>query len=282
MPRHDPVPEPSVAAAELYESAFVPAVAIPVSGRLLDLARLRPGERVLDLACGTGIVARLAATRVEALGAVTGVDSSPDMIAVARRSPAAGAAVEWREADAASLPLAADSFDCALCQMGLMLISDPAAALAEVLRVLRPGGRFVASTPGAIQPLFEVLGDALSRHIDANLGGFVRAVFSLHDPDAVAATLRDAGFAGVEAEERTVALDLPGPARFFGDYVGSTPLGYFVAEAPGEVRRALERDVVERWQELVDASGRLALDQPMVYVTGEVGPASSGSGRVDA
>lgn len=272
MIRPDPGNDPSRSPAEFYESAFVPAIAVPISGRLLDLAHLQPGERVLDLACGTGIVARLAATRVGSTGAVVGVDNSPDMIAVARRSPPGGAAMEWHEADAESLPLARDSVDCVLCQVGLMLISDQAAALAEVRRVLRPGGRFVASTPGAIQPLFEVLGQALAQHIDPHLEGFVRAVFSLPDPDAVAALLRDAGFVGVEAEERTITADLPGPARFLWDYVGSTPLGFVVAEAPEEAARALERDVVERWQAFVDGAGRLVLNQPMVYATGEVDP----------
>lgn len=101
--------------AENYEKYFVPAIGEPVSAELLRAAALQPGEHVLDLGCGTGIVARQAATAVGASGAVTGLDVAADMIAVARtRTPLPGAAIEWREGDATSLPFTDGSFDVVL------------------------------------------------------------------------------------------------------------------------------------------------------------------------
>jgi ubiquinone/menaquinone biosynthesis C-methylase UbiE len=111
--------------------------------------------------------------------------------------------------DATALPFPDDSYDVALCQMGLMFIEDRAAALTETRRVLAPGGRLVINTPGRIQPAFELMEQAIVEHISPELGGFVRAVFSMHDPDAVATLLRDAGFEDVSSTVSIVTLQLP-------------------------------------------------------------------------
>lgn len=172
----------SGSAAELYQSFFVPAIAEPVSRELLRTADLQPGERVLDVACGTGVVTRAAAEHVGSTGTVTGVDVAPEMIEVAKATPAAGAPIQWYEADAASLPLPDASYDVAFCQMGLMFVEDQAGALAEMHRVLAPGGRIVINTPGRIQPLFEAMERAIVENLDPQLGAFVSAVFSLARP----------------------------------------------------------------------------------------------------
>jgi ubiquinone/menaquinone biosynthesis C-methylase UbiE len=125
-------------AAENYERFFVPAIARPVADDLVSAARLRSGEQVLDVACGTGIIARLAAEKVGPDGSVVGVDGAPDMIEVARSAALpVGIEVDWRQGDAASLPLPDGSFDVVLCQMALMLFQDlvsqaPASAQSEL------------------------------------------------------------------------------------------------------------------------------------------------------
>src|SRR5918995_6684955 len=140
-------------AAENYERFFVPAIARPVADDLLSAARLRSGERVLDVACGTGIIARLAAGRVGPDGSVVGVDVAPDMIEVARSvSLPAGIEIDWRQGDAASLPVPDGSFDVVLCQMALMLFQDKAAALAEMRRGLNAPRRGALNTPRTITP----------------------------------------------------------------------------------------------------------------------------------
>lgn len=139
-------------AAENYQHYFVPAIGAPAARGLVDAADLRPGERVLDVACGTGVVARLARERVGREGTVTGLDPNPAMLAVAAESTTAEMAVEWHEAPAEAIPLPDDSFDVALCGMGLQFFTDKRAGLSEIRRVLVSGGRLVASLPGPIPP----------------------------------------------------------------------------------------------------------------------------------
>lgn len=255
-------------AAETYQRHFVPAIALPVSAGLLEVARLQPGERVLDVACGTGVVTRLAAEQVGPTGSVTGLDLAPDMIDVAKAAEEpAGAHIEWHVADASSLPLPDASYDVVLCQLGLMFMEDRTAALAEMRRVLVPGGRIALNTPGEIQPAFEVMEEAIVAHISPELGGFVRAVFSIHDPRTLASLLRDAGFEDVTADVYRTTLRLPAPVDFLWQYVNLTPMGPFVAQAPEEAQAAMERQTVEGWQPYT-VDGRLRVEQPMVVAAG--------------
>ena len=254
-------------AAENYERHFVPAIGGPVAELTLEVAALRQGERVLDVACGTGVVARRAADAVGPTGAVTGLDLAADMIHVARTVPApAEPLIEWHVGDAASLPFPDAAYDVVVCQMGLMFMADQTAAVAEMRRVLAPGGRAVVVTPGAIQPPFEIMERAIVEHIDANLGGFVRLVFSMHDPEALAALLRHAGLDDVTTSVTTVDLRLPAPREFLWQYINLTPMGPIVAAAPEQAKAALERDVLEGWAPFV-TDGRVAGRQPMVIAT---------------
>ena len=253
--------------AELYQRFFVPAIATPVSGELLATAGLRRGERVLDVACGTGIITRAAAEQVGTTGTVTAVDLAPDMLEVAKATPAAGAPIEWHEADAVALPLPDGAYDVALCQMGLMFIADKPRAVAELHRVLAPGGRIIVNTPGRIQPLFEAMEQAIVDHIDPGLGAFVSAVFSMHDPAALGDLLRGAGFEDVSSKEYVSRFALPGPAEFLWNYINLTPMGPLVEKAPEEAKAAMERQVVEAWTPHVVA-GVMPVDQPMALAWG--------------
>jgi len=127
---------------EAYEHHLVPAIFAPWAAVLLELARLQPGERVLDAACGTGVVARAAMARVGTAGKVTGVDLNPGMLEVARTvSGRAGQSIAWREGNLEALPFADGAFDVVLCQQGLQFCTNKAAAVSELRRVLREGGR---------------------------------------------------------------------------------------------------------------------------------------------
>jgi SAM-dependent methyltransferase len=254
--------------AENYQRYFVPAIATPVSVDLMATAALQPGERVLDVACGTGLIARLAAEQVGPTGSVTAVDLAPDMIDVARATPShGGAPIDWQVGDATSLALPDDFYDVVLCQMGLMFMADRAAAIAEMRRVLATGGRLIVSTPGTIQPPFELMEQAIVDHISPELGGFVRAVFSMHDPDAVAALLRAAGLHDVDAKVSIATFHLDAPAAFLWQYINLTPMGPFVAQAPAAAQAAMERQVVDSWAPFV-VGGATPVDQPMVIATG--------------
>jgi ubiquinone/menaquinone biosynthesis C-methylase UbiE len=254
--------------ADNYQRYFVPAIATPVSADLLKAASLQPGERILDVACGTGLIARLAAEQVGPTGSVTAIDISPDMIDVAKATPSPAApAIDWQVGDATALSLPDGSYDVVLCQMGLMFIEDRATAVSEMRRVLAPGGRLVINTPGSIQPPFQLMEQAIVDHINPELGGFVRAVFSMHDPEAVAALLRDAGLDDVDATVSVATFRLAASAEFLWQYINLTPMGPFVAQAPEAAQAAMERQVVDTWAPYV-VDGTTPVDQPMVVATG--------------
>src|SRR5258705_1173913 len=255
-------------AAENYQRDFVPAIATPVSQELLRVADLQPGERVLDVACGTGLISRLASERVGANGAVTGIDIAPYMIDVAKNVPAPdGAAIQWRVADAAALPIADASVDVVLCQMGLMFMENPAPAIAEMARVLAASGRVAINTPGHIQPLFATLEQSIVDHISPDLGGFVGAVFSMHDPEAVAALLREGGLREVSARVATATFRLPKPAEFLWQYINLTPMAALVQQTPEPAKAAMEEQFVVGLQPQV-IDGTTVVEQPMVIATG--------------
>lgn len=254
-------------AAENYERYFVPAIGAPVAASLIAAADLQQGERVLDVACGTGVVARRAAEKVGSSGAVTALDLAPDMIDVAKSLPVAkGAHIEWHVGDAESLPFDDGSFDVVLCQMGLMFMRDRAAAVAELARVVAPNGRLLVNTPGAIQPGFKLLEKAIVENISPDLGGFVRAVFSMHDPAEHASLLEQAGLKAVSSSVSNVALRLPPPGEFVWQYINLSPMAPLVAQAPEAAKRALEHQVVETWGGAV-VDGVVPIDQPIVTAT---------------
>ena len=127
----------SVEAAEVYEARFVPAIFGEWAPHLVEAAGVAPGQAVLDVACGTGVVARTAADRMGGRGRVVGLDLNEGMLAVAGRLRPD---IEWRQGDAAELPFEAGSFDAVLCQSALMFFPDRAGALREMARVATPGG----------------------------------------------------------------------------------------------------------------------------------------------
>ena len=145
-------------AAELYERYVARYILGPWAPLLVDAARLAPGERVLDIACGTGIVARTAAERLGPSGHVIGIDLNADMIRVARSlPPPVGAPIEWFERSALDLGLGDTSVDAVLCQQGLQFFPDRARAMWEMRRVLRRGGRLALSVWNTLRPRSRML-----------------------------------------------------------------------------------------------------------------------------
>jgi ubiquinone/menaquinone biosynthesis C-methylase UbiE len=252
--------------AENYERFFVPAIGEPLARDLVARAALRPGERVLDVACGTGIVARLAARDVGTDGAVAGLDVNPGMLAAAR-SAESGASIQWHEASADSMPLPDAAFDVVTCQLSFQFMPDKGAALREMHRVLAPGGRLILNVPGPETPVFGALAEALDTHIGPHAAGFVHAVFALHDTAELERLMTDAGFRDVAAHADTRTLALPPPGEFLWQYVTSTPLAPLVGELDPEIRSAVERDVVNAWKEF-EKDGALVYRQRVVIAEG--------------
>jgi ubiquinone/menaquinone biosynthesis C-methylase UbiE len=206
----------SLKPAETYEQYFGPTIADPWTRVLLEYAAPQPGERALDVACGTGSVARHVASLVGAAGKVVALDISPAMLAVARALPApAGATIAWQEGNAIRLDLPDDAFDLVLCQQGLQFFPDRAAALREMRRVLTDGGRVAISVWQALHrhPMYEALFQATARHLGATIAT-VDVSFSLWDTEELWTLLSDAGFQRIEITPRSLTLHLPAPERF--------------------------------------------------------------------
>lgn len=149
--------------AAAYEELFVPALFAQWAPMMVDLAGVREGHRVLDVACGTGVLARVAADRVGASGSVVGLDLNPAMLDVAAR---VRPDIVWREGDVSELPFEAESFDTVLCQSAVFFFPDVGQAFAEMARVVRRGGVVAIQTYAdlADQSGFKEL-DAIVRRI---------------------------------------------------------------------------------------------------------------------
>jgi SAM-dependent methyltransferase len=250
-----------------YERYFVPVIPAPLADELVGLAAPRPGERVVDVACGTGVVARIAAPLVGARGTVAGVDINPGMLAVARSLTSPGEPIEWHEAPAERLPLQDGAADLVVCQLGLMFMADKRAALAEMRRVLAPGGRLALLVPGPPPRMFIDFEAALTRHIGPEAGAFVGLVFSLADADGLGGLVASAGFRDVDVELRRSSLRLPPPTDFLWQYVACTPLALTIAGLGEDRRAALEREVVASWAPSAADDGTVPLELDDLFVT---------------
>jgi SAM-dependent methyltransferase len=199
---------------EIYERFAAPALFAPAAARLLEVARPRPGERVLDVGTGTGIVARRTAPLVLPDGTVTGIDLSPDMLAVASSmANEEGLSVDWQEGRAEDLPFPEGSFDLVLCQFALMFFTDRGAALDEMRRVLVPGGRVAISVFQRIDlhPFYVALNHAITRQLGVSAVG---DIFALGDVGVLRASLDRAGFREVTATPFELSLRVPDPDSF--------------------------------------------------------------------
>ena len=233
-------------APEIYAEHLVPAVFAPWAPVLLDAAAVGIGHTVLDVACGTGVVAVAAAERVGPSGAVTGVDINPGMIAVAARTRG----VRWAQADAARLPFPDGGFDRVLCQAGLQFVPDRLGALREMRRVLRPGGRVALLVWRALHHSlgFAALADALQAVVGPEAAAVMRAPFVFGDDPRPLVTLLDsAGFGDVDVQARAGTVRFASVEAFVRCQRAASPLAahvdvrhvpdliaYVAARAPAE------------------------------------------------
>ncbi len=178
--------------AEIYDALFVPALFRQWGDRVAEAARIEPGQRVLDVACGTGVLACAAAARAGPSGSVVGLDPNAEMLAVARPK---SDRIAWRDGRAESLPFPDDSFDAVVSQFGIMFFEDRVAALREMMRVLRPRGRLAVAVCDAVErsPGYAALATLLHRLFGDEVGNAFRAPFVLGDTRALLALCEAAG-----------------------------------------------------------------------------------------
>jgi len=194
-------------AAEVYDEFFLPALFSTWPPRVTRAAALAPGMRVLDVACGTGVLTLEAARAVTPGGTVVGIDLNPGMLAVARRK---APGIDWREAPAENLPFAAEEFDAVVSQFGLMFFERREDAVREMWRVLRPGGRLAIAVWDALErtPGYAGITSLLARLFGDATADLLRTPYALGDERGFAAALAKAGVVGPRVRR------IGGEARF--------------------------------------------------------------------
>lgn len=196
-------------AAVAYDTLFVPALFGEWAPRVADAAHVKPGDRALDVACGTGVLARSLFARAGTSGAVHGLDPSAGMLAVAALS---APAITWHQGVAEALPYPDQAFDVIASQFGLMFFGDRAKAVQEMLRVLAPGGHLAVAVWGPLEssPGYRDEVTLLERTAGKDAADAVRAPFVLGDRQALAAMFTDAGVASVRVTTQQGTARFPG------------------------------------------------------------------------
>jgi ubiquinone/menaquinone biosynthesis C-methylase UbiE len=217
----------------------------PAHSLMLEMAALQPGERVLDIACGTGLVSFRVAEAVGARGAVVGTDISGEMVEAARRSAAERDVdnASFERSDAEALPFADATFDAAVCGLGLMYVSDPVKALCEMRRLLRPGGRAAAAVWGARRncgwaEIFPIT--------DAHVASEVCPMFfHLGTKDMLARTFEAAGFTDIRSQRLVTTLHYATPDDALGAVFRGGPVALAYSRFDDATRRAVHAEYLD-------------------------------------
>jgi ubiquinone/menaquinone biosynthesis C-methylase UbiE len=243
-------------AAELYERCPARYILGPWAPLLVETARLAVGERVLDVACGTGVVARAAAERVGRGGRVVGIDLNPGMIAVAQSLPAIdGAPIEWLERSALDLGLEDASFNVVLCQQGLQFFPDKAVALREMHRVLAGNGRLALSVWNNVGIYNTAVSGALAQFVGSDVAARFNASRKTPTADELRRLVTEAGFSDVEVSISRINVHLPRIDKFVVDHLAATPVATAVAAADAEARKQVGASVMEQLLSYADGDG---------------------------
>jgi SAM-dependent methyltransferase len=256
----EPALQAQIDAANAYEALFVPALFRQWAPRVVDAAQIQPGQRVLDVACGTGILAREVASRTGPTGSVAGVDPSPGMLAVAKRL---APGVEWRQGAAESLPFPDQSFDAVVSQFGLMFFTDCRQAVREMLRVLSPEGRLAVAVWDSLDniPAYASEVALLERVAGQRAADALRAPFVLGNRQDLATLFADAGMASAEITTHHGTAQFPSIRTMVeADLRGWLPvMGVILTE--DQIARILQ-EAEHALSSYVTGEGRVAFDSP--------------------
>lgn len=248
----DPALQGQIDAARAYEALFVDGLLEEWADQVLDAASIQPGHRVLDVACGTGILARHALARVGAAGSVVGLDIGPGMLAVAAEL---APDIEWQQGPAESLPFADHSFDAVVSQFGLMFFQDRCQAIREMLRVLKPGGTLAVAVWNEVgtMPAYRAEVALLARTAGEAAANALKAPFVLGDRHSLQSLFELAGTTKVSITTKTgkarfpnirtmVEADLRGWLPVMGVMLPEEQIRYILEEAESALRAFVVAD----------------------------------------
>jgi SAM-dependent methyltransferase len=236
----------------------------PWTEDLIVSGRVRDGDRVLDLACGTGVIAGRVKTVTGKLCTVVGLDINEAMINAARKIPD----VEWHQGSALEMPFPDGNFDVVLCQQGLQFFPDRSAAMREIARVLAPGGRVAASVWGPLnhQPVHIALLGSIEKFLGAELRAPLDAAFVLAPIDALRSLGEGAGFKNVHVRLEHRTGRYPSPANLARGWVAATPAASAFAALSEERKEAFVRNFVDHLAGYIDDDG-LAVTMQVHFLT---------------
>jgi ubiquinone/menaquinone biosynthesis C-methylase UbiE len=255
-------------AARRYERCVAHYILGPWAAPLVETAGIVPGERVLDIACGTGVVTRIAAERAGITGKVVGLDLNSDMIAVAQAlPPPPGAKIEWLTRSALDLGFEDASFDAVLCQQGLQFFPDKLTALLEMRRVLRTGGRLALSVWSSIGHYNSAVGKALEQFIGHDTAQRFCASRQAPSRDEMLRLAIDAGFSDVQIGLARLDIQLPRLDQFALEHLAATPVASVVAAADAETRGMIGASLMHQLERYADTEGTVTYPEETYVLT---------------
>ncbi|MEM7111388.1 MAG: methyltransferase domain-containing protein [Chloroflexota bacterium] len=242
-------------AAELYEKYLVPTLFIPWGRELLSYIALKPGDRVLDIACGPGSLTRLVAPQLTDLGQVVGFDLNAEMLYVARAQ--LNQAATWCQGDVVRLPFADASMDVVLCQQSFQFFPDKLGALQEMRRMLKKNGRFALNVSRSLAHniYIRTLANALERHLDRAAGDSMRAPCHFGEAAPLRELMNTAGFQNSKVYISILTIRHPAPAEFITGQLAATPVASQIDALPETQRTALIQDICDNLLPYTDDSG---------------------------
>jgi ubiquinone/menaquinone biosynthesis C-methylase UbiE len=250
-------------AAEVYERCFVPAIFGRWAPQIADAAMVASDDRVLDVGCGTGVLARTAADRVADESQVSGLDLNEGMLAVARRLRPQ---IDWRQGDATKLPLPVESYDVVVSQFALMYFPDRSAAIREMVRVLKPGGRLAVAVWGPYERAtgYVILTEVAKRRCGQAAADVLTAPFVLGDEDALLVLFQDAGVDEPNIELRDGTITFPSIEVFVETEVKGSPLDDLLDE---ESYRGLMQDAKEKLRQFCTEGPEVVMPMDAFVIT---------------
>jgi SAM-dependent methyltransferase len=249
-------------AAEVYEKCFVPAIFGRWAPQIADAARVASDDRVLDVGCGTGVLARAASDRVADESQVTGLDLNEGMLAVAERLRPR---IDWRHGDASRLPLPVESYDVVVSQFALMYFPDRRAAIREMVRVLKPGGRLAVAVWGPYDRAtgYVILTEIAKRQCGQAAADVLTAPFVLGEEDALRALFEEAGVEP-NIELRDGIITFPSIEAFVETEVKGSPLEALLDE---ESYRGLMQEAREELLQFCIEGGEVVMPMDAFVIT---------------
>lgn len=255
--------------AAAYEQFLVPKLFAPWAAHMIQIAAFRSGEYVLDIGCGTGIVARTAADAVGRHGRIVGLDINQAMLDMAATTTNGTLPIiEWRHGNAHQLPFSDTSFDAVFCQQAIQFFDEPSQALQEMRRILTPTGRAVISVWRAIEhnPPYAILVDALDRQVSAQAAAIMRSPFPAWTADHLRTLLHSAGFNNVHLTVGIGSARFASVRAFLDEEVQSTPLAGPFSQVEADLFETLHDDLQAALAPYLDDSGLIVPMQTYVIL----------------